>query len=117
MVKHSEPDCGFPQPSASIGRRTVPAGCRVIASDLMPPIRLNARERALVRLLAEGHTDATAALELHISPRSVTNILRGLMDQLGVDNRFQLGLALGALRIADAEPGDDPPDGVLPPRH
>ena len=42
----------------------------------------------------------SAAEHLHISPRSVTNILRSLMDRLGVENRFQLGLALGFLRKA-----------------
>jgi hypothetical protein len=36
---------------------------------------------------------------LRISARSVTNTLRALMDRLGVDNRFQLGLALGALEV------------------
>jgi hypothetical protein len=30
----------------------------------------------------------------------VTNILRSLMDRLAVENRFQLGLALGFLRKA-----------------
>jgi DNA-binding CsgD family transcriptional regulator len=75
--------------------------------DDMPHIRLTARERTLIHLLAQGHTDATAARELQISPRSVTNILRALMDQLGVENRFQLGLALGALRVVEppGEPG------------
>jgi DNA-binding CsgD family transcriptional regulator len=67
----------------------------------MPQLNLTARERSLIHLLAMGHTDATAARELQISPRSVSNILRSLMDQLGVENRFQLGLALGALRITD----------------
>ena len=60
------------------------------------------RERELIALLAEGHTDVTAAEHLGISPRSVTNILRSLMDRLGVENRFQLGLALGVLRTAHA---------------
>ena len=64
-------------------------------------IVLSDRERGLVDLLALGHTDATAAVQLRISPRSVTNLLRGLMDRLAVDNRFQLGLALGALRVAE----------------
>ena len=36
---------------------------------------------------------------MRISARSVTNALRALMDRLGVDNRFQLGLALGALEV------------------
>jgi DNA-binding CsgD family transcriptional regulator len=58
---------------------------------------LTPRERAVVALLSEGHTEATAALHLGISSRSVTYTLRGLMDRLGVENRFQLGLALGAM--------------------
>ncbi len=64
------------------------------------PIVLSDRERALVALLAQGHTDVTAAAALQISARSVTNVLRALMDRVGVENRFQLGLALGSLRVA-----------------
>jgi DNA-binding NarL/FixJ family response regulator len=66
----------------------------------LPKITLSDRERALVALLAQGHTDVSAAEQLNISARSVTNILRSLMDRLGVANRFQLGLALGFLRKA-----------------
>jgi len=66
----------------------------------LPKIILSDRERELVALLAQGHTDISAAEQLGISARSVTNILRSLMDRLGVDNRFQLGLALGFLRKA-----------------
>jgi DNA-binding CsgD family transcriptional regulator len=66
----------------------------------VPAITLSARERDLIDLLALGHTDATAAQELRISTRSVTNVLRTLMDRIGVENRFQLGLALGALEVA-----------------
>lgn len=66
----------------------------------MPKITLTDRERELIALLAEGHTDTTAAQQLNISARSVTNILRSLMDRLGVENRFQLGLALGIRRKA-----------------
>nr|MDT0660374.1 LuxR C-terminal-related transcriptional regulator [Micromonospora sp. DSM 115978] len=73
----------------------------------MPQIILDDRERALITLLARGHTDATAARELHVSPRTVSNILRSLMDRLGVENRFQLGLALGAARTVP--PGGPPP--------
>jgi len=67
-------------------------------------ITLSDRERELVSLLAQGHTDVSAAEHLGISARSVTNILRSLMDRLGVDNRFQLGLALGFLRKASVQP-------------
>ncbi|GIE95506.1 hypothetical protein Ari01nite_29710 [Paractinoplanes rishiriensis] len=68
----------------------------------LPKITLSERERELIALLAEGCTDVAAAERLGISPRSVTNILRSLMDRLGVENRFQLGLALGFLRKAHA---------------
>jgi DNA-binding CsgD family transcriptional regulator len=71
-------------------------------------IALDPRERSLVELLARGHTDASAARELRISARSVSYILRGLMDRLGVDNRFQLGLALGAMRAAQPPPSTMP---------
>ena len=70
----------------------------------MQEIVLNQRERELIRLLAAGHTDVSAAEQLRISARSVTNIMRGVMDRFGVDNRFQLGLALGAARVANPPP-------------
>jgi DNA-binding CsgD family transcriptional regulator len=60
---------------------------------------LSTQQRTLVALLADGHTDVTAARALGISARSVTKILRGLMDEFEVDNRFQLGIALGAARM------------------
>jgi DNA-binding CsgD family transcriptional regulator len=66
----------------------------------VPRIVLNPREHDLIALLALGHTDVTAAARLRISARSVTNTLRALMDRLGVENRFQLGLALGAMDVA-----------------
>lgn len=56
---------------------------------------LNQREEELVRLLMAGHTDASAARRLQVSPRTVTTMLRGLMDRLSVNNRFQLGISLG----------------------
>jgi DNA-binding CsgD family transcriptional regulator len=66
--------------------------------DGVPPIMLSAREQVVLELLAEGHTDASAAQHLGISTRTIAYTLRALMDRLGVDNRFQLGLALGATR-------------------
>ncbi|GIF00645.1 helix-turn-helix domain-containing protein [Paractinoplanes rishiriensis] len=66
----------------------------------MPDVALPTRERTLIALLAAGFSDASAARKLKISRRSVTYSLRNLMDRLGVDNRFQLGLALGALGVA-----------------
>jgi DNA-binding CsgD family transcriptional regulator/sugar-specific transcriptional regulator TrmB len=76
-------------------RREWAAGHDPVASGV-PPIVLNAREEALIDLLTVGHTDESAARRLGISPRTVTYTMRALMDRLGVENRFQLGLALGA---------------------
>lgn len=72
----------------------------------MPRIILDDRERALIALLAQGHTDVSAARELQVSPRTVSNILRTLMDRFGVENRFQLGLALGAAQAVPPTGGD-----------
>ncbi|MFD0516616.1 helix-turn-helix transcriptional regulator [Paractinoplanes durhamensis] len=68
------------------------------------PIDLSPRESALVGLLALGHTDLTAAEELGLSPRTVAYTMRALMDRLGVQNRFQLALALGAAGAVRPEP-------------
>lgn len=65
----------------------------------VPAVALTERERALVELLAAGHTDPVVGRRLGISARTIGYTLRGLMDRLGVENRFQLGLALGAQRI------------------
>jgi len=74
----------------------------------MSPIDLDPRERQLVALLARGHTDATAARELRVSTRTVSTIVRSLMDRLGVENRFQLGVALGTRHLV-APPEPEPP--------
>jgi DNA-binding CsgD family transcriptional regulator len=66
---------------------------------------LSPREDAVVRLLARGYTDARTARELHISERSVSYLVRSTMDKLGVDNRFQLGVALGLLSAVPVPPG------------
>ncbi|BBH67759.1 hypothetical protein ACTI_44440 [Actinoplanes sp. OR16] len=61
-------------------------------------IVLTDRERELIALLARGHTDVSAAAQMRVSARLITKMMRALMDRAGVENRFQLGLALGAAR-------------------
>jgi DNA-binding CsgD family transcriptional regulator/sugar-specific transcriptional regulator TrmB len=79
----------------------------------VPPILLGEREEALITLLTAGHTDASAARRLGISARTVTYALRALMDRLGVENRFQLGLVLGA-RTAPLPPMPRPDAAAYP---
>jgi DNA-binding CsgD family transcriptional regulator len=77
----------------------------------VPPIDLSNREQALVRLLAMGYTDQSAAQELRLSVRTVAYTMRHLMDRLGVENRFQLALLLGSAGAAPQPPryGDSVP--------
>ncbi|WP_326553794.1 helix-turn-helix transcriptional regulator [Micromonospora sp. NBC_01813] len=73
-----------------------------------PTITLTPREQALVALLAAGHTDASAAEELRLSLRTVAYTIRNLMDRLGVENRFQLAVLLGASGTAPLPPTYQP---------
>jgi DNA-binding CsgD family transcriptional regulator len=72
------------------------AGARDPRRKGIPPIVLTPREKAIVGLLADGHTEESVAAQLELSRRTVLYTLRGLMDRLGVENRFQLALVLGA---------------------
>ncbi|GAA4460305.1 helix-turn-helix transcriptional regulator [Phytohabitans houttuyneae] len=82
-------------------------GGRSAQEQNMIRIALEPRELALVELLAKGHTDSSAARELRVSTRTVSSIVRSLMDRCGVDNRFQLGLALGVRHVvAPPDPGE-----------
>ncbi len=79
--------------------------------DARPPqpgailtMKLTPRERAVVRLLAEGHTDASASKLLGLSVRTIAYTLRSLMDRHGAQNRFQLGLLIGAYAQAEVPP-------------
>jgi DNA-binding CsgD family transcriptional regulator/DNA-binding transcriptional ArsR family regulator len=89
LERHLHPPPREPSP-------TVRPAATARPSPTAPPSPLRPRERALIAALAAGHTEARAARELGVSRRTVSNILRDLMDRLGVANRFQLGLTLGA---------------------
>jgi DNA-binding CsgD family transcriptional regulator len=66
----------------------------------VPQLVLTTRETAIIAVLAAGHSEEFAATELGISRRTVIYALRALMDRIGVENRFQLALVLGAHRAA-----------------
>ena len=68
----------------------------VTTSPYRPSGTIENRHQRLIALLATGHTDASAARQLGVSRRTVTYMLRSMMDELGINNRFQLGIAVGA---------------------
>ncbi|MDF2145319.1 LuxR C-terminal-related transcriptional regulator [Knoellia sp. p5-6-4] len=51
-----------------------------------------ARDRAILALLAAGAPDATIARQTGVSQRTVERRVRALMDQLGAGTRFQAGV-------------------------
>ncbi|MEZ0069938.1 DNA-binding CsgD family transcriptional regulator/sugar-specific transcriptional regulator TrmB [Streptacidiphilus sp. MAP12-20] len=52
---------------------------------------LTQQERALLRLLAQGHTDEGAGRKLGVSDRTVRRLIADMMSQLGARSRFQAG--------------------------
>jgi DNA-binding CsgD family transcriptional regulator len=61
------------------------------------PGKLSARERELVTLVAQGHTDAQIAAQLYISVRTVSSHLDRIRDKTGCRRRADLTrLALSA---------------------
>ncbi|GGV68738.1 hypothetical protein GCM10010277_78240 [Streptomyces longisporoflavus] len=53
---------------------------------------LSSTERALLRLAAEGCTDAAAASRLHVSHRTARRMMAALMERLGARSRFEAGV-------------------------
>lgn len=77
-----------------IDRRVAPAVTRPA------PRRLTPRERAVLRLVAEGKTNRAVANELHVSPHTVKDYVSRLMRKLGASTRTELvaiGLRTGEL--------------------
>jgi len=74
----------------------------------IPPMTLTPRERAVLSLMAEGHTDEAVAAQLGLSRRTIAYTVADLMERHGVRNRFQLGLFLGELSPPAAAGGVEP---------
>lgn len=53
---------------------------------------LSSQEKALLELLAQGHTDEAAASRLGCSQRTARRIMADLMERLGARSRFEAGL-------------------------
>ncbi|MER7751510.1 LuxR family transcriptional regulator [Kitasatospora sp. NPDC097643] len=70
---------------------------------------LNSQARAVLSLLAQGHTDEVVARKLGVSVRTSRRITAELMSWLGGRSRFQAGVIAGErglLRGGAAEPGE-----------
>ncbi|MCU1677841.1 MAG: helix-turn-helix transcriptional regulator [Frankiales bacterium] len=56
------------------------------------PVTLDERDRRLLALLATGCTDDVIARRMNVSDRTVRRAVAVLMNEVGADSRFQLGL-------------------------
>ena len=73
------------------------------ASDRARYERLTERERAVMRLIAEGYTAPEIGEQLAISPKTVDTYKQRINDKLGLTNRAEyvkLALKLGLLKTA-----------------
>jgi AraC-like DNA-binding protein len=58
-------------------------------------------ERAIMRFLVGGHTEATIARQLGMSQRTVATHIRRISDRLGSTSRGQLGYLIGVRNLLD----------------
>ncbi|MEU6681013.1 LuxR C-terminal-related transcriptional regulator [Streptomyces sp. NPDC046925] len=65
---------------------------RPTGGDSLSSTDLSSTERALLRLAAEGCTDAAAASRLHVSHRTARRMMAALMERLGARSRFEAGV-------------------------
>jgi sugar-specific transcriptional regulator TrmB/DNA-binding CsgD family transcriptional regulator len=74
-----------------IWRRAVPLGVAIGAGPAQP----SERDVELLSALAAGLTDEAIAHQRDVNPRTVRRHVRRLLDELGVETRFQAGLQAG----------------------
>jgi ATP/maltotriose-dependent transcriptional regulator MalT len=66
------------------------------------PHGLTRREREVLELLADGHSDAQIAATLHISPKTAGSHVSSILIKLGVANRTQAAALARQQRTTDA---------------
>lgn len=66
---------------------------RPLGADRFPDSEgLTAQEKELLILIAQGHTDESAAAKLFISPRTARRLMASIMERLGARSRFEAGV-------------------------
>ena len=74
-------------------------GAKMLRTQASPADRLTARERDVLRLFAQGHSNAEIAKELFISLRTVEAHRAGLRTRLGANTRADLVAAARKLGL------------------
>ncbi|MBQ0828064.1 helix-turn-helix transcriptional regulator [Streptomyces tagetis] len=83
---------GLVAPLVALFEQTWSSAAPLDAGRLTTDDILNGKELALLRLVAEGCTDAAAAGRLHVSHRTARRMMAVLMERLGARSRFEAGV-------------------------
>jgi predicted ATPase/DNA-binding CsgD family transcriptional regulator len=93
----AEPDAAPANPAAAASAGTTPPAWATIPAagmnapgSVSPPARLTAREREIVALIAEGHSNKAIADALFISPATAARHVANILDKLGFTSRAQV---------------------------
>jgi DNA-binding CsgD family transcriptional regulator/tetratricopeptide (TPR) repeat protein len=87
------------QKMRSLGIRSVPAGQRAATRE--NPLGLTQREQEVLELLCEGRTNASIAIKLVISPKTVDHHVSSVLAKLGVSKRTEVAAAKRAAATPD----------------
>jgi DNA-binding NarL/FixJ family response regulator len=79
------------QKMRSLGIRSVPAGQRAATRE--NPFGLTQREQEVLELLCDGRTNASIAIKLVISPKTVDHHVSSVLAKLGVSKRTEVAAA------------------------
>lgn len=77
--------------------------------DAVTLAELTPQERAIVRLIAKGHTNREIAAELHLAEKTVRNYVSNVLAKLGMKNRTEVAVHI-ASRAGSPAPGSRAPD-------
>lgn len=70
---------------------------RELASSVM--VQFTARQRRILQMLADGHSDESIARQLGLSSRSIRAEVATIRGALNAESRFQIGMRYAELRL------------------
>lgn len=68
-----------------------------LSENLSLTVAFSTQERLIIRMLASGAKDEVIARQLGVSPRTLSRMISGLLERLGVQSRFQAALKIASL--------------------
>ncbi|MEU5658869.1 LuxR C-terminal-related transcriptional regulator [Streptomyces sp. NPDC047737] len=80
--------------------RAIPKG-----ESAVQEVDLSDRERAVLRMLAAGYTDASVARALGISTRTLRRMTTVILEKIGARSRFEAGVRAATLALVETSPG------------